>query len=92
MLGQTSAGLILVYNPNGRAQLTPVGHQLGHYMMNGRVNTTANLVSNSATNLAYWVILNYMALNGDIGQFPVLFPEQPFGTDLDSYVHFQPIA
>lgn len=90
--GTTSAGLILVYNPNGRAQLTPVGHQLGHYMMNGRVDAGANLVSNSATNLAYWVILNYMALNNNLGQFSTLFPEQPFGTDLDSYVQFQPIV
>jgi hypothetical protein len=90
--GTTSAALILVYNPNGRAQLTPLGHQLGHYMMNGRVDSAANLVANSATNLAYWVILNYMALNNNLGQFGTLFPEQPFGTDLDSYVHFQPIV
>lgn len=93
--GTTSAALMLVYNPAGRTQMTPVGHQLGHYLPDGNVNSRANLVSNSASNLAYWVVLNYMALNGDIGKFAATFPMNPFGStpeQLDPYVHFAPIA
>ncbi len=93
--GTTSAALMLVYNPSGRPVMTGVGHQLGNYNPDGQVNSTANLVSNSARNLAYWVILNYMALNGDTAQFASMFPENPFGTtatQLDPYINFQSIA
>lgn len=93
--GDTSAALMLVYNPNGRPQMTSVGHQLGHYLPNGNNNRMANVVSNSASNLAYWVVLNYMALNGDVGQFASLFPNNPFGStaqQLDPYINFAPLA
>lgn len=93
--GGNSAAFMLVYNPAGRPQMTAVGNQLGHYIPDGVTNTTANLVANSATNLAYWVILNFMNLNGDVANFATLFPENPFGTtaaQLDPYINFAPLA
>ena len=93
--GTTSAAFMLVYNPAARPEMTPVGHQLGHYLPDGNVNRMANIVADSASNLGYWVVLNYMALNGDVGQFAQLFPNNPFGStvaELSPYIQFAPIA
>jgi hypothetical protein len=90
-----AAALMLIYNPNGRVQMTAIGNQMGNYNADGSVNSGANLVSNSASNLAYWVVLNYMALNGDVGKFAATFPQNPFGSSmaqLDPYINFQAAA
>jgi hypothetical protein len=93
--GSNSAAFMLAYNPSGRPAMSAIGNQLGSYIPDGVANTTANLVSNSPTNLAYWAILNFMALNGDAATFATEFPDNPFGTtaaQLDPYINFQPLV
>jgi hypothetical protein len=93
--GNNSAAFMLVYNPGGRPQMTAVGNQLGYYIADGVSATAANLVGNSPTNLAYWAILNFMVLNGNVNEFLTEFPENPFGNNaaaLTPYINFQPLA
>jgi hypothetical protein len=88
----TAASLILVYNPLGRAQLiSPASQQIGYFRPSGDIETAATPVSNNVTLLAYSIVLNYMALHGEQGNFASLFPTSGLGTNLDPLIAFQPI-
>ncbi len=94
----TSASLMLVYNPNGRPQLTSAGgHQLGYYRPGGDIETTAAPYSNNVDLLAYTCVLNYMALHSDVAGFEREFTSQGLGLGLgsgaalDSSIAFAPI-
>lgn len=98
---QTAAAWFMVYNPNGRAQLiggTPeemaVHQQIGFMRSNGNVETAATPVANNVNQLAQSVVLNYMALHGEQGNFGTLFPGHGLGnaTLQDSLTAFQPIV
>ena len=98
---QTAATWFLVYNPNGPAQLmggTPeemaMHQQLGHMRLNGNVETAATPVANNVNQLTQAVVLNYMALHGEQGNFGSLFPGHGLGnaTLQDSLTAFQPIV
>ena len=66
----TAASLMLVYDPNGRPQLTSLGtSQLGHYRPSGDIETSAAPYSNNVDLLAYTCVLNYMALHNDVAGF-----------------------
>jgi hypothetical protein len=58
------------------------------------VNTASNPGANNVLLLVQMVLLNYLALHGEIGRFQTLFPEQGLGTGaaLDALVAFQPIV
>ena len=97
---QTAATWFLVYNPSGRAQL--IGgtvqeqarhQQIGYMRPDGSVETASSPAANAVNLLAYTSILNYMALHGEQGNFPTLFPGAglPVGL-LDSLTAFQPIC
>ncbi|MFO7602216.1 MAG: hypothetical protein R6X06_00195, partial [Gammaproteobacteria bacterium] len=90
----TAASFFLVYNPAGRPVLTdPARHQIGYYSADGNVITTSSPCANNVNLLVETVVLNYMALNGDVSSFPTLFPNQGLGnaTMLDSLTAFQPL-
>jgi len=74
----TAATYFLVYNPNGKpvaAQSNPeMSLQLGYFNSDGGLNTTGSPAGNNVFNLAQMVVLNYMALHGDQGMFPTLYP------------------
>ena len=98
---QTAATWFLVYNPNGPAQLMggtaaemAMHQQLGHMRSNGNVETAATPVANNVNQLAQAVVLNYMALHGEQGNFGSLFPGHGLGdaTLQDSLTAFQPIV
>jgi len=98
---QTAATWFLVYNPGGPAQLlggTPeemaMHQQLGFMRSNGNVETAATPVANNVNQLAQAVVLNYMALHGEQGNFGTLFPGHGLGnaTLQDSLTAFQPIV
>ena len=98
---QTAATWFLVYDPNGPAQLmggTPeamaMHQQIGHMRANGNVETAATPVANNVNQLAQAVVLNYMALHGEQGNFGTLFPGHGLGdaTLQDSLTAFQPIV
>jgi hypothetical protein len=97
----TAAPFFLVYNPptkGGRPQLitsantTAAQHQqLGYFSADGNVVRTGTPGANNVNLLVYMVLLNYMALNNNMGQFAATFPNHGLGSALDRYVAFAPI-
>jgi hypothetical protein len=92
----TAASIMLVYNPKGRPALLhgATSQQIGYYDADGSVNTTSSPAANSVEQLVQTVILNYMALHGQQGQFGTLFPTQGLGSAaaLDAITAFAPIV
>jgi len=90
----------LVYNPGGRPQVMAadpaggVGKQIGYFRADGSVETSSHPGANAVNLLVETVVLNYMALHGEAGQFQTVFPSQGLGgTALrDSLVAFAPIV
>ena len=98
---QTAATFFLVYNPNGRAQLiggTPeeqaLHQQIGYMRPDGSVETAATPAANNVNLLAQTVVLNYMALHGEQGNFGTAMPFHGLGNSTlqDSLTAFQPIV
>jgi len=98
----TAAAFFLVYNPSGMPQLRGVTldeqlshQQIGYFRADGSVETSSSPAANNVNLLVETVILNYMALNGDIGLFPGLFTgfgASPSPALLDSLTAFGPLA
>ena len=89
----TACSFILVYNPNG--PVMPLRQQIGYFRADGSVETASSPAANNVNLLVETVILNYMALNGDIGLFPSLFTgfgASPSPALLDSLTAFGPLA
>jgi hypothetical protein len=99
----TAAPFFLVYNPparGGRAQLltsagmTAAQHQqLGYFSADGNVARAGTPGANNVNLLVQMVLLNYMALHGEQGQFESLFGSglgDP--TLLDRFIAFAPIV
>jgi hypothetical protein len=98
---QTACSFFLVYNPSGRAQLytgdsrPPEQHQqIGWFKKDGSVETAGTPAANNVNLLVETVILNYMALHGEQGQFGALFPGNGLGSASlqDSLIAFNPIV
>lgn len=79
---QTAASFFLVYNPGSRPQLLVTGQpgdsaerhqQIGYMRPSGDVETASSPAANNVNQLVQTVILNYMALHGEQGQFADLF-------------------
>jgi hypothetical protein len=100
----TAAPFFLVYNPpsrGGRAQLltsaglTAAQHQqLGYFSADGNVARAGTPGANNVNLLVHMVLLNYMALHGQQGQFASLFPNHGLGDPalFDRLIAFSPIA
>jgi hypothetical protein len=92
----TAASIMLVYNPKGRPALLhgATSQQIGYYDADGSVNTTSSPAANSVEQLVQTVVLNYMALHGQQGQFGTLFPTQGLGSAAgqDAVTAFAPIV
>jgi hypothetical protein len=97
----TAASFFLVYSPTARPTLlgaTPSAQarhqQIGWFRDDGSVETASSPSANNVNLLAETVILNYMALHGEQGNFAGLFPGNGLGnaTLLDSLTAFQPIV
>ncbi len=98
----TAASFFLVYNPNGRPVLNQVGgktqaqhQQIGWYSAEGDAVTSSSPAGNNVNLLVNTVLLNYMALHNQIGDFATTFPGHGLGanaTALDSLVAFEPIC
>ena len=65
--------------------------QVGHFRTSGTVETTANSVANNPEALAQMVILNYMALHGEEGNFNTLFPGNALQSDMANLLAFTQI-
>jgi hypothetical protein len=100
----TAAPFFLVYNPpsrGGRAQLltsaglTAAQHQqLGYFSADGNVARSGTPGANNVNLLVQMLLLNYMALHGEQGQFATLFQNHGLGDAalLDRYIAFAPIV
>jgi hypothetical protein len=96
----TAAVFFLVYNPSGRPQLmggTPEQQaqhqQIGYMRPDGSVETAATPAAGNVNLLAETVVLNYMALHGENGNFTSLFGGNLGNATMqDSLTAFQPIV
>ncbi len=98
---QTAATFFLVYNPSGRPTLigaTPeeqaLHQQIGFMRPDGSVETAATPAANNVNLLAQTVVLNYMALHGENGNFDTAMPGHGLGSSgiQDSLTAFEPIV
>lgn len=90
----TASTFMLVYDPNGRPQLSdPSRQQIGYYRKSGSVETSSTRIASNVDLLAEAVVLNYMALHDDLGRFDQVLPSHGLGSggDRDSLVGFQSI-
>ena len=81
----TAASFFLYFNP--AAKPNPIRRQIGYFSPDASVVTTSSPAANNVNLLVNTVILNYMAINGDIGQFATLFPNHGLG-NVDSMIAF----
>jgi len=97
----TAAAFFMVYNPYGRAQLlgaTPaeqaMHQQIGYMDAGGSVQRAATPAANNVNLLVNTVVLNYMALHGQQGQFANLFMNHGLGNAgmQDSLTAFDTLA
>jgi len=79
----TAAPFVLVFKPGaaGRPALrSPTRMQIGSFTAGGSVNNASSPAANAVNLLVETVILNYMALHGEEGNFPTLFPSHGLGS------------
>jgi hypothetical protein len=97
----TANTFFLVFNPTSRpAVVTPdpaggIGKQIGYFRADGSVETSAHPGANAVNLLVQTVVLNYMALHGEAGNFASVFQAvggQGLGANLDSLIAFAPIV
>lgn len=97
----TAGSFFLVYNPGGRANLIGGSpglqaqhQQLGFYRADGAVESASSPAANNVNLLVETLILNYMALHGEQGNFASLFPQHGLGNVAlrDSLTAFEPIV
>jgi len=91
----TAAPFVLVYNPTRRPVLRDLTRtQLGKWSGSGDVQTTAFVGANAVNLLVETVILNYMALHGEEGQFTTKFPSNGLGgtAQRDATTMFAPLV
>ncbi|MDO6565556.1 general secretion pathway protein GspF [Alteromonas sp. 1_MG-2023] len=97
----TSASFFLVFNPGGAPQLIGANtdaqaqhQQLGYMRTDGSVETASTPAANNVNLLVETIVLNYLALHGEQGQFAQLFPSHGLGnsTLMDSLTAFEPIV
>jgi len=98
---QTGAAFFLVYNPLGRPVLlnqdgipTTRRQQLGYFRRDGDVETSSSPAANNVNLLVQTVLLNYMALHGEAGNFGAAFPGHGLGNAQaqSALVAFNPIV
>lgn len=79
---QVASTFFLVYSPKGRP--VPVNgaasQQIGWFTPDGSVDTTSSPAANSVAQIPETMILNYMALIGQAGQFSSKFTQQGLGS------------
>jgi hypothetical protein len=101
----TAASFLLVYNPNGRAQIFQSGfdglpleqhQQIGYFSADGDVVRGGTPGANNVNLLVEMVLLNYMALHNEQSLFGTngFFPMHGLGdsVNLDRLTAFEPIV
>jgi hypothetical protein len=93
----TAATFVLVYRPLGRVAFRdPSRMQIGSMSAAGAVNTSSSPAANAVNLLVETVLLNYMALHGEEGNFdqPAFFPRHGLGGTAarDALTIFAPVC
>ncbi len=91
----TAASFFLVFRPTAQPTLrAATRNQLGWFSGDGSVVTSSVPGANAVNLLVELVVLNYMALHGEEGQFATRFPMQGLGgtTQRDSLMAFAPVV
>ncbi len=83
----TACSFFLVYSPTARPTPLITGRQIGRFSADASVITSSSPAANNVNLLVNTVLLNYMAVNGEQGQFSTIFGNQ-LGTDLDAFIAF----
>ena len=76
----TAASVMLAFHPSAQPQMTAVGSQVGYFRDSGSVETISSPLADNVTALAEAVVLNYLALHGDEGQFGSVLTNPSLGT------------
>jgi hypothetical protein len=76
----TSGTVMLVFDPDGRPSMTSVGNQVGRYRASGSVETNNSPIADNVPALAEAIVLNYLALHGEVGRFGTVLPGAQLGT------------
>ena len=76
----TAGTFMLVYDPDGRPGLTGTGNQIGFYTMGGSVDRTSSTIADNVPMLAEAVVLNYLALHGEVGRLGEVLPGNALGS------------
>lgn len=84
----TACSFMLVYNPGTPPELLIPGRQIGRFGPDASVITSSSPAANNVNLLVSTVLLNYMSLNGDIGEFENKFPGHGLGSAFDLYAAF----
>jgi hypothetical protein len=93
----TASSIVLVYRPLGRVAFRdPARMQIGSMNAQGAVLTTSSPAANAVNLLVETVLLNYMALHGEEGNFdaPAFFPRHGLGGTgaRDALTMFAPVC
>jgi hypothetical protein len=86
----TASPFVMVYKPTGRPALR--GTQLGSVNAQADVQTTSFAGANAVNLLVETVVLNYMALHQEEGQFQAKFPANGLGGARDSLIMLTPVC
>ena len=71
---QTAASFFLVYSPRAKpAVMRASSNQIGYFRQDGDVETASSPAANSVNLLVQTVLLNYMALHSQTGDFNSVF-------------------
>jgi hypothetical protein len=88
----TAGTFMLVFDPAGRPALSgPTGNQIGHFRPSGSVETGANAIASNVELLTQAVVLNYLALHGEVGNLGAVLPGHGLGGALDPLIAFAPL-
>ncbi|HEY6123563.1 MAG TPA: hypothetical protein VIV63_02840 [Steroidobacteraceae bacterium] len=93
----TACSIVLVHRPAGRVTFrSDTRKQIGSMSMGGAVNTASSPAANAVNLLVETVLLNYMALHGEHGNFdqPAFFPRHGLGGTAarDALTIFNPVC
>src|SRR5688572_13714287 len=93
----TASPFVLVYNPRGRPVFRDAARkQIGSFSAGGDVQVNSSPAGNAVNLLVETVLLNYMALHSEEGNFdqPAFFPRHGLGSSTvrDQLTMFEPIC
>jgi hypothetical protein len=88
-----ASSFVLVFKPGQRPEMRSATRlQMGSFTAGGDVSLTSSPVANAVNLLVEAVLLNYMALHGEEGQFQTRFPSSGLGAARDSLLMMAPVC